>query len=430
MTTTHTLTLNSQGHATSASKIVDGQSVHPSQKALENNKSAADPVNISPESKVVNAVVELSEALANVKKAHESKVTKSSEETVATASADSETLRGSFEITVTNIARVQKSQSAEFSSATDNFGSGELSIKSGDADLKITVAGNLHDVAKQINEAKDNFGVKASVVELEGSARLVIQSQNTGKENQFTVSASGTNDSGNGGGFELVTAAQDATGTVNGRGFTSASNEIEDETSGITLNIKARGATRIAVADDEQARSTARNDLLRAQQRLTETAQELEKSDNGQYGGFLSQLKNLFSGGGNNDLNNLREKLSQLVKDNKEKISPESEKNGSTKITSSSDDLQVGATDKLRQMLVDSLSERDQKRMDNRAERANRERSNTSDSTTTTGSDQPGKSRSHDHSTHSGQSQSTNNSSNSTQDRRYSQLKAIVDSIS
>jgi hypothetical protein len=144
----------------------------------------------------------------------------------------------------------------------------------------------------------------------------------------------------------------------------------------------------------------------------------------------MSQVKNVLAGEGSNDVDNLRAKLSKLVKDNKDNLAQNSEYTGPAKTTFSPADLQVGATDKLQQMLVNSLADLKQKRSNNQAEQVKNERAESTNSTTNTGNDRPGKARGHDHATPPGQSHSSNSSSSSTQDRRYSQLKAIVDSIS
>ena len=447
MTTTHVLTANPQGHTTSASKVIDGQIVHPSQKSAH-KESSADPVNISPESKVVNAAAELSEALNNVKKAHEAKSSTSSDASVAVAQSVQDAHRGTYEISVAQLAQSQKLQSDAVADSRADQGSGELTFRSSDVEFKVKVSGNLHDIAGQINGAEANFGVHAAVVDEQSGARLILSAKNSGAAHAFNVTAVATGTAsgatsdvkseamfilethGNKNGFEQIVAAQDAKVSINGRVTTHASNELVDETSGLTLNLKAKGSTRITVADDEHARVRARGALLRAQSNLIDSAKGLENELKPGLGSFLSQLKSFFAGEAVN-IEKLREKLDDLVKDNKARL-----KDGAGHPTYGvnvikPDDLQRNATDELRKVLVESLAQKDKKRNDQRAEHVKREHiaaQNASSGANRGASDQAHRHGNDDaHAARPAASSSTTSASG--QDRRFNQLKSIVDSI-
>lgn len=447
MTTPHVITANPQSHTTSASKVIDGQIVHPSQKSVQ-KESAADPVNISPESKVVNAAAELSEALINVKKAHEAKTSTSSNVSVAVAHSAQDAHRGTYEISVAQLAQSQTLQSNAVADGHADQGSGELTFRSSDAEFKVKVSGNFHNIADQINGAQTNFGVHASVIDDQAGARLVLSAKNSGAAHAFSVTAvaMGTRTDatsevkseamfiletrGNKNGFEQTVAAQDAKISINGRVTTHASNELVDETSGLSLSLTSEGSTRITVTDDEQARGHSRQALLRAQSNLVESAKELENESKPGLRSFLSQLKSFFSGETVN-IEKLRDKLDDLVKDHKLRLNDSgSHPTYSANITKP-EDLQRNATDELRKILVESLAEKDKKRNDHRAEHAKNERIASQNATSAANrgvSDQA-----HRHSNddvHAARpSLSSSSESASGQDRRFNQLKSIVDSI-
>lgn len=451
MTTPQVLTANPQGHTTSASKVIDGQIVHPSQKSVQ-KESAADPVNISPESKVVNAAAELSEALINVKKAHEAKTSTSSNASIAVAHSVQDAHRGTYEISVAQLAQSQKLQSNAVADGHADQGSGELTFRSSDAEFKVKVSGNFQDIANQINGAQTNFGVQASVIDDQSGARLVLSAKNSGVAHTFSVTAVAANPPsdatsgvtsgekseaafiletrGNKNGFEQTVAAQDAKISINGRVTTHASNELVDESSGLTLSLTAEGSTRITVADDEQARVRARGALLRAQSNLLESAKELENESKPGLRSFLSQLKSFFAGETVN-IEKLRDKLDDLVKDNKARL-----KDGDGHPTYSAniakpEDLQRNATDELRKILVESLAEKDKKRNDHRTEHAKNERiaSQNASSAANRGVSDQAHRHGNDDAHAARPSLSSSSESASGQDRRFNQLKSIVDSI-
>lgn len=447
MTTSHVLTANPQGHTTSASKVIDGQIVHPSQKPVQ-KESAADPVNISPESKVVNAAAELSEALNNVKKAHETKTSTNSDASVAVARPVQDARPGTYEISVAQLAQSQKSQSNAVADGHADQGSGELNFRSSDAEFKVKVSGNFHDIADQINVVETNFGVQASVVEDQSGARLVLSAKNSGTVHAFSVTAvatGATSDAtsdvkseamfiletrGNKNGFEQTVAAQDAKVSINGRITIHASNELVDETSGLTLNLTAIGSTKITVADDEQARARARGALLRAQSNLIDSAKGLENELKPGLGSFLSQLKSFFASESPN-IEKLREKLDDLVKDNNARLKDRDSLPTYSANLNKSEDPQRNATDELRKILVESLAQKDKKRNDQRAEQAKNERvaaQNPSSAASPGVSDQARR-RGNDEAHAAQPSSSSSTAAASGQDRRFNQLKSIVDSI-
>ncbi|WOX52110.1 lateral flagellar capping protein LafB [Aeromonas sp. CD] len=113
-----------------------------------------------------------------------------------------------------------------------------------DIDLATLPAGStVKDLVSHINDAKDNPGVKATLVRTDGKVNMVLTSKDSGLENAISVKYSGdaTNSLGAAiGGKTDITKAQDAKlrmGGDNPLTITSASNKIENVVDGLTLQL-------------------------------------------------------------------------------------------------------------------------------------------------------------------------------------------------
>ncbi|ANT66404.1 lateral flagellar capping protein LafB [Aeromonas hydrophila] len=113
-----------------------------------------------------------------------------------------------------------------------------------DIDLATLSAGStVKDLVSKINDAKDNPGVKATLVRTDGKVNMVLTSKDSGLENAISVNYSGdaTNSLGAAiSGKTDITKAQDARlrmGGDNPLTITSASNKIENVVDGLTLQL-------------------------------------------------------------------------------------------------------------------------------------------------------------------------------------------------
>ncbi|QPR88051.1 lateral flagellar capping protein LafB [Aeromonas hydrophila] len=113
-----------------------------------------------------------------------------------------------------------------------------------DIDLATLPAGStVKDLVSKINDAKDNPGVKATLVRTDGKVNMVLTSKDSGLENAISVNYSG--DAANSLGAAIsgktdITKAQDARlrmGGDNPLTITSASNKIENVVDGLTLQL-------------------------------------------------------------------------------------------------------------------------------------------------------------------------------------------------
>ncbi len=195
----------------------------------------------------------------------------SSDETVSTATADSTAEAGSFDINVTALAASQKLASGPFADSGAVVGEGIMTLSVGADSFSVTIDGTnntLSGIRDAINNASDNTGVSATIINDDLGSRLILTSDDTGTSNSLTVTVSGdsvgsdTDTSGlsalvydvSGGVTNLsqVTAAADAVLTIDGFTVTSASNAVQGAIAGVTLNLEKIGNAKIDIVRDDE----------------------------------------------------------------------------------------------------------------------------------------------------------------------------------
>ena len=134
-----------------------------------------------------------------------------------------------------------------------------------DIDLATLPAGStVKELVSHINNAKDNPGVKATLVRTDGKVNMVLTSKDSGEENAITVNYSGDASSSLGTAVANkteITKAQDARLQMGGNNpltITSASNKIENVVDGLTLQLtKAQKSgdapLQVTVEQDKEA---------------------------------------------------------------------------------------------------------------------------------------------------------------------------------
>lgn len=134
-----------------------------------------------------------------------------------------------------------------------------------DIDLATLPAGStVKDLVSHINNAKDNPGVKATLVRTDGKVNMVLTSKDSGEENAITVNYGGDASSSLGTAIankSEITKAQNAKLQMGGNNpltITSASNKIENVVDGLTLQLtKAQKSgdapLQVTVEQDKEA---------------------------------------------------------------------------------------------------------------------------------------------------------------------------------
>lgn len=160
------------------------------------------------------------------------------------ATVDSGTTAGSYELTVTQLAKAHKVTSSSVSTNyTDLEYSGTITLGTsagGSADIAITTDMSLAEIAEAINGVSDTTGVKASVLKVSSAGyQLVLSGTDTGT----TITASGDVletlgiIDGDGAFADVLQEPQDAIFTVDGISITSSTNDVEDVIDGVTLHL-------------------------------------------------------------------------------------------------------------------------------------------------------------------------------------------------
>jgi flagellar hook-associated protein 2 len=163
------------------------------------------------------------------------------------ATVESGATTGSFELTVSQLAKSHKVTGSGVSSSTTDLGySGVMKLGAGDssAEIEITSTMSLIEIAEAINNASGTSGVQASVLKVSSSSYQLVLS---GTETGTTISASavsgddvlqtlGITDS-TGAFAKVLQEPQQAIFTVDGIEITRSSNDVDDVVDGVTLHL-------------------------------------------------------------------------------------------------------------------------------------------------------------------------------------------------
>ena len=230
--------------------------------------------------------------------------------TVASVSASSTAVAGTYALNVTAVAQSQKVKSTTFTNVTDVVGTGVLTIQFGTYDSggntftpntaktskNITIGSfinTLSGVRDAINAA--NAGVSATIVNDGTGNRLVISSQDTGLANSLKITVAdddlGNTDTsglsklafdptavvGSGQNLSQTQAAKDAALTVDGLAITSASNTLTSAIQGVTLNLlkETSSPATITVASDPSKIFSALSNFVAGYNNFSKTLSSL-----------------------------------------------------------------------------------------------------------------------------------------------------------
>lgn len=178
---------------------------------------------------------------------------------VMSVDVDSATQLGTYDLTVTQIAKANKISSSSVSSNSTDLGyDGVFSLGTdggGTADITVTSGMSLADLAEAINNQSDTTGVQATVLQVSSSSyQLLLTTNDTGK----TIVASSTSGSDllNGIGItnssgniaNVVQAAQSAKITLDGVEITRDSNDISDVLDGVSFHLYSTTPTDTSVS--------------------------------------------------------------------------------------------------------------------------------------------------------------------------------------
>lgn len=202
--------------------------------------------------------------------------------TVLSASAVLTADAGTYDVSITTLAKNHIVRSNVNYELTDTFSGGSLDIRIGSdsgaggslTTVTIPDGSTLVEVKDAINDA--GAGLKASIVNDGTTNRLVLSSDNTGSDGNIWITA---NQTGSGGTKDLtdfvyngtdvtisqVRPADDAVFSVNGLSVSRSSNTVTDVINGVTFNLaKEGGNTKLTVAANTDAAVTAVTAFVKA----------------------------------------------------------------------------------------------------------------------------------------------------------------------
>jgi flagellar hook-associated protein 2 len=177
------------------------------------------------------------------------RTTTSSNTDLFTATANKTAVEGSYEIEVFQLAQAAKVRTGDFVDGEESVvGTGTLDISLGSDTFQLTISepdNTLADVRDAINNAEDNPGITASIINVDGGSRLVLSSDKVGLENAISIVANDDDALDGNDLTQFATAnltslqdAQDAIIYVDNQMVTRDSNSFSDVISGVTFSLK------------------------------------------------------------------------------------------------------------------------------------------------------------------------------------------------
>ena len=212
----------------------------------------------------------------------------SSDTDVFTASADSSAAESKHSINVIALAQRHRLASNLFTDANAIVGTGTLTLSSGaqSFDVEIDATNNtLAGVRDAINNAADNTGINATIVNVDGGSRLILTATETGLANAIEVGVTGDgdgNDTDNADGLSRlvyqsdavqnlveVDPAQDGQLAVDGFTVTTSSNAVTGVISGVTLNLQELGSGTLTISRETSGINSGLKSLVDAYNTLS-----------------------------------------------------------------------------------------------------------------------------------------------------------------
>ncbi len=220
----------------------------------------------------------------------------SSDEEVLTASATNDASAGSFTVEVTQLAQHHKMASDPFADAdtvVSNTGGAEATIQVGADSFTVGIENKtLAEVRDAINDAADNVGVTATIINEDLGSRLIVTADESGSANAITMSitdATMTTIAG--------AEAKDARLTVDGFNVTRSSNVIDDVIEGVTLNFHdlSSGPVTVGLTRDNEEIAESVQAFVDAFNNVRQTASDLRAGDLAADGTLLTVESRLLS---------------------------------------------------------------------------------------------------------------------------------------
>lgn len=207
----------------------------------------------------------------------------SSNTSLLTATATTAATAGSYSVEVVQLAKAHKLASSAYGSSSTAVGSGKLSISVGGDTFEVEISAldpSLGAIRDAINNASDNTGVRASLLNTTAGVRLTLSSNATGEDGAIEITVTDDADqpitpsgtgldalSFNSGNPQLdeIDPAQNARITLDGYEFESSTNVFSDAVAGVSFAAtKAEPGTgfNVTIANDADAAKAAMQNFV------------------------------------------------------------------------------------------------------------------------------------------------------------------------
>lgn len=166
-----------------------------------------------------------------------------SQSTVATVTTTSQANRGTYSLTVSQLASAQQTAYTGLTDEMVKQASGSLTLAIQDKSISIDMGKltSLADFADAVNQATDNPGVTASLIKTDGKVQLMLSSDESGIANALTLTT-GQLDSQTAAALNQgveISAAKDAKVSIGSLALSSSSNKLDSLIEGVTINLQA-----------------------------------------------------------------------------------------------------------------------------------------------------------------------------------------------
>lgn len=244
-------------------------------------------------------------ALTSNKTSFDGLAAKSSTDTVATVTANSGAVAGSYALSVTNLATASRVATASLSggSSTTFASGGKLKIDVGDNasySVNVSAGASLSSIRDSINsQLSSSAGISANIVTDSNGSRLVLSSETTGENTDIFMSGTGdlsalnvnvtstTDDDGvvtiahnlqkqSGTGAGYITLSGDAKFTLDGLEMTSSTNTTS-ALSGLSITLTGKGDSTISMSTNTDGIKTSVESFVSAYNTLMTVTNALTK---------------------------------------------------------------------------------------------------------------------------------------------------------
>ena len=229
-------------------------------------------------------------------------ITQDTDDPILKISSNTDASNGQYNVTVNKLATTSKIEGT-FASSTSSLitEDGTLTISAGDGNeftVDVKKGDTLQQIRKRINNASDNFGLTANIVNTsDGKAKLVIDSGVTGAGNDLKISGSTTElkmfeadtssaTAVSGSSMSRTQQSTDAEIDVDGNILTSDTNTFKDKVQGLDITVLRVSdkdsdgnlkSNKVDITTDKSAIKTLVQEFVTAYNTLIDKSTELGK---------------------------------------------------------------------------------------------------------------------------------------------------------